>query len=69
MARAPAVVERQQSADSFYPAVAKILVLVRRLWASLVFDELPPIAQPLDLGALGVALIIFGGSPARCARS
>jgi hypothetical protein len=52
-----------------YLAGTKILVLVRRLWAGLVFDQLPRIAQPLSLGALGVALIIFGGSPAEGQRA
>ena len=44
---------------------AKILVLVRRLWAGLVFDELALIAQSLSLSALGVALVIFGSSPTK----
>lgn len=46
-------------------AVAKISFLIRRLWAGLVFDELDLVAQPLGLGALCVALIIFGSSPAK----
>ena len=42
------------------------LVLVRRLWAGLVFDEVCPffffffplVTQPLSLGRLGVALVV-----------
>ena len=59
------------------PRKGCILVFVRRLWASLVFYELaavarsnanhrlPLIAQSLGLGRLGVALTVFGGSPAK----
>ena len=55
------------SRSFLYQAVAKILVLARRLWAGLVFDGLagvapsnadhvlPLIAHPLGLGRLGVA--------------
>src|ERR1700691_5474906 len=45
-----------------FQVVAKILVLVRRLWAGLVFDEPAFLTQPLGLHRLRVALIIFGGS-------
>jgi hypothetical protein len=71
------IVERRKSADSFYLAVAGISVLVRRLWAGLVLDGLVVVwispsnadhrlaflAQPLDLGALGVALVVIGVPP------
>src|ERR1700727_4088749 len=46
------------SRSFLYQAVAKISVLVRRLWIGLVFDELPLIAQPLGLGRLCVALVV-----------
>jgi hypothetical protein len=45
--------------------VAKILVLARRRWAGLVFDKLALIAQPLGLGALGVARVVVRISPAK----
>jgi hypothetical protein len=40
-------------------AAAKFLVLVRRLWTCLVFDELALVAQPLDLRYFGVALVVI----------
>ena len=61
-------------------AVAKISVFARRLWAGLVFDGLggvapsnadhvlPLVAQPLSLGALGVALVVVGAPLARLLR-
>jgi hypothetical protein len=60
-----------------YKAVAESLILVRGLWAGLVFDKLAAVApsnadhrlallaQPLGLGALGVALVVFGSSPTK----
>src|SRR5580704_18387412 len=48
-----------------YQAVARISVLVRSLWACLVFDELPLIAQPLALSRLGVALVVVVGAPTK----
>ena len=50
---------------SFIRSARKILVLVRGVGLGLVFDELALIAQPLALSPLGVARIIFGGSPAK----
>src|ERR1700729_361704 len=58
----------------------KISVLVRRISVGLVFDGLatvtpsnaghmPLVAQPLGLGRLGVALIIFRGSPTKRQRA
>ena len=46
-----------------------MLVLGRRLWASLVFDELPLLAQPLALGRLRIAHVVFGSSPSKCDRA
>jgi hypothetical protein len=74
--RGQPVVERQQSADSSYLAVAKISVLVRRLWAGLVFDDLtvvapsnaghlPFVAQPLRLGIALVVFVRAASSPER----
>jgi hypothetical protein len=48
-----------------YQLAARNSVLVGRLWAGLVFDELALIAQPLGLGVLGVALVIVGSSPTK----
>ena len=42
-----------------YQAVARNSVFVRWLWLGLMFDELPLIAQPPGLGALGVSLVVI----------
>jgi hypothetical protein len=51
------------SGSFLYQTVAKILVLARRLWAGLLFDELELIAQPLAVGRLRVALVVRVGAP------
>ena len=60
-----AVVERQQSADSSYLAVARISVLAPRLWAGLVSDELALVATPLGLSRGGLAQIVVVGLPTK----
>ena len=54
----------QHECASFSP-VAKHFSPCSRAVAGLVFDERALTVQPLSLGALGVARIIFGGSPAK----
>src|SRR5271169_1709812 len=46
-----------------------ISFLARRICAGPVFDELAPLAQPLALGRLRVALIIFRSSPTKGERA
>ena len=48
-----------------YQAVAKVLVLVRRLCAHLLVDELALIAQLLGLGHFGVAQIVVVVRPTK----
>jgi hypothetical protein len=71
------VVERQKSAESpAYQTIAKVLVLIRRLWADLVDGlagvvpsnadhRLSLIAQPLGLGRGGFAQIVVVGLPTK----
>jgi hypothetical protein len=45
-----------------------VLVLARKLFADLVFDELPLLAQPVGLGCLGLALVVVDALLARLLR-
>ena len=59
--RAGLIIRRSRAVNNMSAPVlpvAHMLVLVRRLWAGLVFDELALVTQPLSLGRLGVALVV-----------